>query len=438
MICAKTQVTYWLYNTLATVLLLSGLLFLPVLYLLGKRYSMGLGERLGFYGREVRSAVKGSRPVWIHAASVGEILSAGHLVEAIKKRFPSQKILVSAFTHTGYLTARRVISDSSVIFFPLDHPWIVNRALFTFEPSLIVFLETEIWPNMLRLAHRRGTPTLLLSGRFSKRSVRKYSSLSWFFRGVLENFTSMGVQSDEDADRAKKLGADPAKVLVTGNLKLAGSGNSSASHPMISETFHLKKKAEGRYLLVAGSSHRGEEEILLDAFRSVKQRFPNFQMVLAPRHPQRFLEVERLIKASGLEFEKKSQTNGRSVFMQDICLLDTLGDLKEFYALGDIAFVGGSLVDAGGHNLLEPARVRRPVLFGPYMANFAAMAAEMKEKGGGVEVRGVQDLVREITDLLNHADKRLTMGENAYQVAADEQRVGERTSELLSRYLQAR
>jgi 3-deoxy-D-manno-octulosonic-acid transferase len=277
-----------------------------------------------------------------------------------------------------------------------------------------------------------------LSGRFSKRSVKKYSSLSWFFRGVLENFTSMGMQSDEDADRAKKLGADPAKVLVTGNLKLAGSGNSSASHPMISETFHLKKKAEGRYLLVAGSSHRGEEEILLDAFRSVKQRFPNFQMVLAPRHPQRFLEVERLIKASGLEFEKKSQSNGRSVFMQDICLLDTLGDLKEFYALGDITFVGGSLVDAGGHNLLEPARVRRPVLFGPYTGNFAAMAAEMKEKGGGVEVRGVQDLVREITDLLNHADKRLTMGENAYQVAADEQCVGERTSELLSRYLQAR
>jgi len=234
LICAKKQVTYWLYNTLATVLLLSGLFFLPVLYLLGKRYSMGLGERLGFYGREVGNAVKGSRPVWIHAASVGEILSAGHLVEAIKKRFPSQKILVSAFTHTGYLTARRVISDSSVIFFPLDHPWIVKRALFTFEPSLIVFLETEIWPNMLRLAHRRGTPTLLLSGRFSKRSVKKYSSLSWFFRGVLENFTSMGMQSDEDADRAKKLGADPAKVLVTGNLKLAGWGNNFPPNPMIS------------------------------------------------------------------------------------------------------------------------------------------------------------------------------------------------------------
>jgi 3-deoxy-D-manno-octulosonic-acid transferase len=137
-----------------------------------------------------------------------------------------------------------------------------------------------------------------------------------------------------------------------------------------------------------------------------------------------------------MEFEKKSQTDGRSLLMEDICFLDTLGELQEFYALGDIAFVGGSLVDAGGHNLLEPARVRRPVLFGPYMANFAAIADEMKRKAGGIEVRGVEDLVREITDLVSDTDKRLAMGERAYQVAADEHRVGERTSELLSRYLQ--
>jgi 3-deoxy-D-manno-octulosonic-acid transferase len=437
LICARKQVAYWVYNALATGLLLCGLLVLPVLYLLGKRYSMGLGERLGFYSLEMKSAVKGSRPVWIHAASVGEISSAARLVEEIRKRFPSQKILVSAFTHTGYLTARRLISDSSVIFFPLDHSWIVKRALFTFEPSLMVFLETEIWPNMLRLAHRRGTPTLLLSGRFSRRSVKKYAWLSWFFRAVLGSFTSMGMQSEEDADRAKRLGADPAKVFVTGNLKLAGGGNNFALNPVIAEPFYLQRKVDGRCLLVAGSSHHGEEEILLEAFRLLKQRFPNFQMVLAPRHPQRFPEVERLLKASGLKFARKSQTNGGS-FIQDICFLDTLGDLNEFYALGDIAFVGGSLVDAGGHNLLEPARARRPVLFGPYMANFAAMAAEVKEKGGGIEVRGLEDLVRELTDLLSDADKRRTMGENAYQVAADEQRVGERTAELLSRYLQAR
>jgi 3-deoxy-D-manno-octulosonic-acid transferase len=429
-------VTYWVYNLLATVLLLMGLPFLPVLYLLGKRYSMGVGQRLGFYGREVRGAVNHMRPVWIHGASVGEALSAGRLVEEIRNRFPGQKIVVSAFTYTGYETARRVISDAAVIFFPLDHPWSVKRALAAVDPSVVVFLETEIWPNMLRLAHRRGTPTLLLSGRFSARSFNRYSSLSWFFRGVVRNFASMGMQSEEDASRAERLGADPEKVFVTGNLKLMGSGNSFAHDPVISESVHLKRKSDGHCLFVAGSSHRGEEEILLDAFRSLKRRFPDFQMVLAPRHPQRFPEVERLLKANGMEFEKKSQTDGRSLLMEDICFLDTLGELQEFYALGDIAFVGGSLVDAGGHNLLEPARVRRPVLFGPYMANFAAIADEMKRKGGGIEVRGVEDLVREITDLVSDTDKRLAMGERAYQVAADEHRVGERTSELLSRYLQ--
>jgi 3-deoxy-D-manno-octulosonic-acid transferase len=159
-------------------------------------------------------------------------------------------------------------------------------------------------------------------------------------------------------------------------------------------------------------------------------------MVLAPRHPQRFAEVERLLKASGLAFEKKSQFNGQNFLLADVFFLDTLGELQRFYAAGDIAFVGGSLVDVGGHNLLEPARARRPILFGPYMANFAALADEMKERGGGIEVRDTEDLVRAITDLLNDSNKRLAMGETAYRVATDDGRVGERTVGLLLRYLQ--
>jgi 3-deoxy-D-manno-octulosonic-acid transferase len=429
-------VTYWVYNALATVLLLIGLPFLPLLYFFGKRYSMGLGERLGFYSRGIRSAVKDSRPVWIHAASVGEILVATGLVEEIKKRFPFRQIVVSAFTCTGYELARRTLARDSVIFFPLDHPWIVKRALFTFDPSLMVFLETEIWPNMLRSAHRRGTPTLLLSGRLSVRSFKKYSLLSRFFRDVLRDFTAIGMQTEDDASRVRKLGADPLRVAVTGNLKLAGSGNGSEPKDNRLDSLGFQRNSASRPLLVAGSSHRGEEEILLDAYRRLKRHFPDFQMVLAPRHPQRFAEVERLLKASGLVFKKKSQFNGQNFLLPDVFFLDTLGELQKFYALGDIAFVGGSLIDVGGHNLLEPARARRPILFGPYMGNFAALAYEMKERGGGIEVRDTEDLVRVITDLLNDANKRLAMGETAYQVAADGGRVGERTVELLLRYLQ--
>jgi 3-deoxy-D-manno-octulosonic-acid transferase len=429
-------VAYWVYNVLATVLLLIGLPFSPLLYLFGKRYRMGLGERLGFYGRGVRGAVKGSRPVWIHAASVGEILAATGLVEQIKKRFPSRPIVISAFTSTGYEMARRTFTRDAVIFFPLDHPWVVKRALLTFDPSLVVFLETEIWPNMLRSAHRRGVPTLLLSGRLSVRSFQKYALLSWFFRDVLRNFTFMGMQTEDDAIRAQRLGADPLRLAVTGNVKLAGSANGPEPDGEVSDCPDVKKNAGGRRLLVAGSSHRGEEEILLEVYRRLKPCFPDLKMVLAPRHPQRFAEVERLLKASGLAFEKKSQVNGQNFLLPDLFLLDTLGELPKFYAAGDIAFVGGSLVDVGGHNLLEPARLRRPILFGPYMANFAALAREMKKRGGAIEVRGVEDLVRAITGLLNDANQRVAMGEAAYQVAADDGRASERTLELLVRYLQ--
>jgi 3-deoxy-D-manno-octulosonic-acid transferase len=430
-------VAYWVYNVLATVVLLIGLSFSPLLYLLGKRYRMGLGERLGFYGRGVRDAVKGSRPVWIHAASVGEILAATGLVEQIKHRFPSQRIVISAFTCTGYELARRTFTREAVILFPLDHPWIVKRALLTFDPSLMVFLETEIWPNMLRSAHRRGAPTLLLSGRLSVRSFNKYILLSWFFRDVLRNFTFMGMQTEDDANRAQQLGANPLRVAVTGNVKLAGSANGPEPHKKALDCAGVKNNSAGRRLLVAGSLHRREEEILLDVYRRLKQRFPDFKMVLAPRHPQRFAEVERLLKASGLAFEKKSRANGQNFLLPDLFLLDTLGELVTFYAAGDIAFVGGSLVDVGGHNLLEPARVRRPILFGPYMANFAALAREMKKRGGAIEVRGAEDLVSAITELLNNANKRVAMGEAAYQVATDEGRAGEQTFEALLRYLQS-
>jgi 3-deoxy-D-manno-octulosonic-acid transferase len=299
----------------------------------------------------------------------------------------------------------------------------------------MVFIETEIWPNILRLARQRGTPALLLSGRFSARSFKRYRLFSAFFREVLGNFTALGMQTEEDASRAKGLGADPGKVSVTGNVKLEASAKNSS--PGSVPPVDFKRNTDGRPLLVAGSSHSGEEEILLEAFRCLKRRFPDFQMVLAPRHPQRFPEVERLLQSSGLRFEKKSEINATgSLSLEDIFFLDTLGELEGFYAIGDIAFVGGSLVDAGGHNLLEPARLRRPILFGPHMANFASLADEMKQKGGGIEVRSVEDLVREITDLLNDANKRLAMGERAYQVATKDSRVGERTFALLSRYLQ--
>jgi 3-deoxy-D-manno-octulosonic-acid transferase len=297
-----------------------------------------------------------------------------------------------------------------------------------------VILETEIWPNLIREVYRRGIPCLLLSGRISARAFTRYFRLRSFFQKVIEKFTVMGMQTEEDARRAIELGGHPARVAVTGSLKRAVPGGGADP----GRRFNGKAPSvHNKRILVVGSSHRGEEEILLKVFISLKHRYPDLQMVLAPRHPQRFDEVEKLLRARGMAYEKKGRSNDRLSFEKDILFLDTLGDLTDFYAIGDVAFVGGSLVEAGGHNLLEPARFGKPVLFGPYTANVAAIAAEMKKQGAGIEVQGSDDLIEKISALLSDPEKCRAMGEKGYQIAADDPQVLEKSLLLVCRYLQA-
>ncbi|HYY26160.1 MAG TPA: 3-deoxy-D-manno-octulosonic acid transferase [Candidatus Udaeobacter sp.] len=421
---------YILYNTVLTIVFLITLPFLPVIALIGGRYRDGLGQRLGLYSKTDFRALAGSRPVWVHAASVGEVRSAASFINEIKRRLPATKVVLSTFTATGNRIAKDMNLADLVIFLPLDLRWIVRRVLAKIEPSALIIIETEIWPNLLRGAFKKGVPTLLLSGRLSGRALQKYRWLGGFFGKVARCFTAMGMQSQEDADRMVQLGAEANKIAITGSLK-----HMSASEEPIGSQIVQTQVRWGSYLLVVGSSHRGEEEILLEVFLSLKRQFPNLRLVLAPRHPQRFAEVEKLLRTTGLGFKKKSEVNGRVDFDKDVMFLDTLGDLRAFYAIGDIVFVGGSLVNGGGHNLLEPARFRKPVLFGPYMTNFASLAAELKRAGGGIEVRGAADLIRVISDLLNDPEKRKMIGEKAYAIAADDRGVLERSMGLVAPYL---
>jgi 3-deoxy-D-manno-octulosonic-acid transferase len=427
---------YWLYDSLLTLLFILALPVLPVSFLLPKRFRDGFFQRVGAYPRDVLESVRGARPIWIHAVSVGEVLSARYLAERLKERFPERKIVLSTFTSTGSKIARQAVTaGDAIIFFPFDHPWIVRRALTLFDPSLVIFLETEIWPNFLRVAHRRGIPTLLLSGRLSPRAYRRYSLLRLFFSNVVQQFSAVGMQSEDDAGRMAGLGVVPHRISVTGNLKYAPLGEDGLHNSGGEGADAALGDKQGRRVLVAGSTHRGEEEILLDAFLSLKSRFPDLLMVLAPRHPQRFYEVERLLKKRRVRYEKKSQLNGRQAVPPDVIVLDTLGDLPDFYAVADVAFVGGSLVDAGGHNLMEPARFRKPILFGPYMTNFADIAKQIKRRGGGIEVRGREDLIREITGLLNDRARREEIGRVAYGVVGGDRGVVDRSIGLVSRYL---
>jgi 3-deoxy-D-manno-octulosonic-acid transferase len=366
---------------------------------------------------------------------VGEAQSAARLTTRIKERFPDRKILLSTFTITGREIARqRVANVDGVIFFPFDHPWFVRRALSFFDPCLLVFLETEIWPNVLRSAYLRGIPTLLLSGRLSRHAFRRYRLFRRFFHAVIRQFTALGIQNEENAERFILLGASPEKVSITGNLKLGPLQQGDRSERAGKTALGLTGK-EHRQILVAGSTHHGEEEVLLDVFLFLKPRFPDLLMVLAPRHPNRFREVERLLQKKSIAYEKKSQMNGRHGMRADVIFLDTLGDLSATYAFADIAFVGGSLVDVGGHNVIEPARWGKPVLFGPYMANFAEIAGELKAKGCGIEVKGREDLIQVISMLLTDREKALKIGDLACGVVREDRGVVENSLALVDRYM---
>lgn len=360
---------------------------------------------------------------------MGEVRSSEPLVREFKARAPERKVLVSTFTATGNRIARQIPGVDAAIFLPLDFPWSVRRALNAFEPSLLVIVETEIWPNLLRAAFKRGIPTLLLSGRLSEKAFARYSHLPGFFRRVLNCFTYLGMQSPADAARIENLGAVVSKVAVVGSLKFAARDLENAWEKITSA------KDFSRQLIVAGSSHRGEEEILIEAYKSARARFPGLSLVLAPRHPERFAEVEKLLLKTAFNFKRKTQLTAKEYFAHDILLLDTMGELPGFFAAADIAFIGGSLVDGGGHNLLEPARLRKPILFGPFMSNFRNIADEMKRSGGAVEVRDAADLSRVLIDLLIDSDRRRLMGDRAARVAGANRDALTLNFELVERYL---
>jgi len=315
----------------------------------------------------------------------------------------------------------------AVIYLPLDFFWTVRRALTQWNPALMLFVETEIWPNLLGECYRRGIPTVMVSGRLSARSYPRYENFRSFFRQVLRQFAAIGMQTGEDAARIVRLGADEKKVSVVGSLKLAGTV------PQLARFAQVPR--HGKKIVIAGSTHAGEERILLASLASLRSRFPELSMVLAPRHPERFAEVEELLRRSGFSYCRRSLTEEPRLFEKDILLLDTVGELCEFFALGDVAFVGGSLVDIGGHNILEPARAGRAIVFGPYMTNLPALAGEFKAKGAAMEVADGAALSAALANLLSDDDKRLSMGRLALTVSLQGEAAVKRNYALAARYL---
>lgn len=350
--------------------------------------------------------------IWIHGASVGEIRSAAPLVKALHQKYPQRPILVTSFSGAGRVHAQELFGDRVMVAqLPYDLPFFVNRWLRTVQPAVGVIIETEIWPNLLATCARYKVPVLMVSARISGRSMRRYLKMQRLTRAALQRVSMIFAQSPGDAERFRELGAAPERVSIGGNLKF----DIRFADDLVPRAQALRQRLfSGLGALVAGSTRDGEEQIVLQAFAQVRARQPDSVLVLAPRHPERAEAVTTLIKKAGLTCRRRSAGEA-ALNAGDVLLVDTLGELALFYAAGDVAFVGGSLVPVGGHNLLEPAALGKPVLSGPSLEN-------VRESAEALKIAGVLTLVQDAKTLADAAVWLLanpTMRDRIGQVALD-------------------
>jgi 3-deoxy-D-manno-octulosonic-acid transferase len=365
-------------------------------------YWRNFGERFGL------GAPAAPHGVWIHAVSVGEVQACAPLVGVLRQRYPDLPLTVTAVTPTGAARARALFGGAAQVrYVPFDLPGAVRRFFARVQPRLAVIVETELWPNLYRECGRRRVPLVLASARLSARSVGRYRRLGALFRDTLSQAAVVAAQGTGDAERFQALGADPASTHVTGNLKF----DFELPPQTVERGARLREQyAPARALWVAGSTHGGEEQTLLEAQRRVRALHPEALLVLAPRHPQRFAEVAALLHQGGVSFVRRSQGAAAAAHTCEVLLLDSLGELLDFYAAADVAFVGGSLVPIGGHNLLEPAALGVPILTGPYNSNSEEIARLLIASGAAEVVRDAATLGARIGTLLANPEARVRIG----------------------------
>jgi len=401
-----------------------------------RKYIGSLAQRMGYL--PVSFNLDGDESIWIHAVSVGEALTARALVADLRERYPGLRVFLSTTTLTGQQIARTRLADVDAVFFlPFDLPPFVNRTLRLVKPRLFVMMETEIWPNLLRACRRLGVKTMLVNGRISSRSYPRYRMGRRFFTKVLADVDRFCMQSDESARRIIDIGADPARVTVTGSLKFDAARLPSVAvqgrpRDRVLRFFRL---ASQRSVIVAGSTMRGEELPVLRAFRRIKTSSPQALLVIAPRHADRFTEVVHVARGEGFAVARRSELAIDAEPRADVVVLDSIGELAQLYQIATVAFVGGSLVPTGGHNILEPAVYGRPIVFGPSMSNFAEIADLFLANAAAVQVSDESALERVLSDLVVDPVRRASLGAAARALVDANRGATERTLAVIGRLL---
>ena len=424
---------YALYSLLSVLALVAASPYFLYQAIRHRKYVGGLRERLGTL--PVSFNVDGEASIWIHAVSVGEALTTRALLTELRARYPRLKVFVSTTTMTGYDVARRLADTDGVFYCPFDWTFAVRRTLRIVRPRLFIMVETEIWPNLLRECRQQGVATVLVNGRISSRSFARYKLV----RGVLPsrpgNIDRCCMQSEAAARRIIALGADPARVKVTGSLKFdsldwPGIGPHGQSRDRVLRFF--SRIPEARPVVMAASTLRGEDRAAVEAFRRVQARWPQALLILAPRHPERFDEVAKLVADEGLRVERRTALTVDSAPKADVVVLDTIGELARLYQIATVVFVGGSLVDAGGHNILEPAVFGRPIVFGPHMRNFAEIAAEFLRNDAALQVHSTRELADTLVTLVGDPVQRARLGAAARAIVESNRGANARTLDVVS------
>ena len=415
-----------LYSLLLTLLLP---LILTRLFIKGSsdnRYRKNIGDRLGKITRPL-----GTIDVWIHAVSVGEVNAAVPLVTAFRKIHSRCRILITTTTPTGLDQVTAHLGDRVVhCYLPFDHPFFIARFLRTISPRLLIIMERELWPNIIHGCHKRSIPVVIANARLSQRSCNRYAYVLPLMRPALAIVSAVAAQTEADRSRLMTLGAHPDHILTTGNIKYDVTVSAKTM-----DTAQSMRQDWGRHrlIIVAGSTHEGEEAVLLDIFDPLREHYPGLLLILAPRHPERFDAVFQLVKNRG--FNTHRHGDGSTVVppAAEVHLRDTMGELPLLYAAADIAIVGGSLIEIkgiGGHNLLEPCAVATPVLFGRYISDFLEISHNIVERAAGIQVHDSNDLRDTLKELLNDAALRNRMGANGIQVIKENRGATQRTLEL--------
>jgi 3-deoxy-D-manno-octulosonic-acid transferase len=377
-----------------------------------KKYVGSVRERLGYL--PISFNLDGEESIWIHAVSVGEALTARALAADLKRRYPRLRLYLSTTTMAGQQVAKASLRHlvDGVFYFPFDWMFTIRRTLNLVRPRLFVMMETEIWPNLLHACRKRGVKTAVINGRISARSYPRYKLIRPFFRRVLADVDRFCMQSEESAHRLKDLGADPGRVTVTGSLKFD-------SLELPAPTAHGKPRervlrffrlSAHRTVLVAGSTMRGEETAVLHAFAKIKATQTHAIAIIAPRQPERFGEVERLSREAGFVTIRRSELPIDAEPRADVVVLDTIGELAQLYQLATAVFVGGSLADYGGHNILEPAIFGKPIVFGPHMQNFREIAETFVANDAAIQVQTERELDAAILSLVRDPVHRARLG----------------------------